>query len=129
MRGAIAVFEAGIVSDASVYSEAPAPGRTALCVYDSARFIAEAYAERKTKHTQSGSPCAAVRNGRNQVVRIPREFELTADEVVISREDDRLVIVPVHQPPSLAEVLSRLRPLDEDFSNTADPATKPQDLL
>ena len=69
------------------------------------------------------------RNGRNQAVRIPREFELTADEVVISREDDRLVIVPVHQPPSLAEVLSRLRPLDEDFPNTADPATKPQDLL
>ena len=69
------------------------------------------------------------RNGRNQVVRIPREFELTADEVVISREDDRLVIVPVHQPPSLAEVLSRLRPLDEDFPNIADPATKPQDLL
>ena len=33
MRGVIAVFEAGIVSDASVYSEAPAPGRTALCVY------------------------------------------------------------------------------------------------
>ena len=69
------------------------------------------------------------RNGRNQAVRIPREFELTADEVMISREDDRLVIVPVHQPPSLAEVLSRLGPLDEDFPNTADPAAKPQDLL
>ena len=69
------------------------------------------------------------RNGRNQAVRIPREFELNADEVVISREDDRLVIVPVQQPPSLAEVLSRLRPLDEDFPNTADPATMPQDLL
>lgn len=69
------------------------------------------------------------RNGRNQAVRIPREFELTADEVMISREDDRLVIVPVQQSPSLAEVLSRLGPLDEDFPNTADPATKPQDLL
>ena len=69
------------------------------------------------------------RNGRNQAVRIPREFELTADEVMISREDDRLVVVPVQQPPSLAEVLSRLRPLDEDFPNIADPATKPQDLL
>ena len=69
------------------------------------------------------------RNGRNQAVRIPREFELTADEVMIRREDDCLVVVPVQQPPSLAEVLSRLRPLDEDFPNIADPATKPQDLL
>ena len=69
------------------------------------------------------------RNGRNQAVRIPREFELTADEVVISREGDRLVVVAVQKPPSLAEVLSRLRPLDEDFPNIADPATKPQDLL
>ena len=69
------------------------------------------------------------RSGRNQALRIPQEFELNADKVVISREDDRLVIVPVHQPPSLAEVLSRLRPLDEDFPNTADPAAKPQDLL
>ena len=69
------------------------------------------------------------RNGRNQAVRIPREFELTADEVMIRREDDCLVVVPVQQPPSLAEVLSRLRPLDEDFPNTTDPTTKPQDLL
>ena len=69
------------------------------------------------------------RNGRNQAVRIPREFELSADEVLISREDDRLVVVAVQKPPSLAEVLSRLGPLDEDFPSTADPATKPQDLL
>ena len=69
------------------------------------------------------------RNGRNQAVRIPREFELTADEVMISREEDRLVVVPVYRPPSLAEVLSRLEPLDEDFPNIADPPTEPQDLL
>ena len=69
------------------------------------------------------------RNGRNQAVRIPREFELTADEVMISKEEDRLVVVPVERPPSLAEVLSRLTPLDEDFPNIADPPTEPQDLL
>lgn len=69
------------------------------------------------------------RNGRNQAVRIPREFELSADEVLISREGDRLVVVPVQKRPSLAEVLSRLKPLDEDFPNIPDPATNPQDLL
>ena len=69
------------------------------------------------------------RNGRNQAVRIPREFELIADEVMIMREDDRLVVVPVHRQPSLAEVLSGLKPLDEDFPNIEDPATEPEDLL
>ena len=69
------------------------------------------------------------RNGRNQAVRIPREFELSADEVLISREGDRLVVVPVQKRPSLAEVLSRLKHLDEDFPNIPDPATNPQDLL
>lgn len=69
------------------------------------------------------------RNGRNQAVRIPQELELDSDEVLISREGDRLVVVPVQHPPSLAEVLSRLKPLDEDFPNIPDPATRPQDLL
>ena len=69
------------------------------------------------------------RIGRSQAIRIPREFELNADEVLLSREGDRLVVVPIQKPPSLAEVLSRLEPLDEDFPNTADPATEPQDLL
>ena len=69
------------------------------------------------------------RIGRNQAVQIPQEFELDADEVLIGREGDQLVVVPVQNPPSLAEVLARLRPLDEDFRNIADPPTKPQDLL
>ena len=69
------------------------------------------------------------RIGRDQAVRIPREFELNADEVSISREGDHLVVVPVQKRPSLADVLSRLRPLDEDFPNIADPATEPQDLF
>ena len=69
------------------------------------------------------------RNGRNQAVRIPRELELDADEVVIYREDDRLVVVPVRRSPSLAEVLSRLTPLEEDFPNVADPPTRPEDFL
>ena len=69
------------------------------------------------------------RIGRDQAVRIPREFELNADEVLMSREGDRLVVVPVQKRPSLADVLSRLKPIDEDFPNTADPPTEPQDLL
>ncbi len=69
------------------------------------------------------------RNGRNQALRIPREFELTADEVVIYREDDRLVVEPVRAAPTLAEVLSRLTPLDEDFPPIADQPPHPEDVL
>ena len=58
------------------------------------------------------------RNGRNQAVRIPREFELDADRVMIYRENERLVVVPVERSPTLAEVLSRLTPLEEDFPDT-----------
>ena len=69
------------------------------------------------------------RNGRNQAIRIPREFELDADEVVIHREDRRLIIEPVDRKPSLAAVLARLEPLEEDFPEIEDPPTRPEDLL
>lgn len=54
------------------------------------------------------------RNGRNQAIRIPREFELDAEEAIIRREDDRLVIEPIRKKGLLA-TLSTLRPLDEAF--------------
>ena len=69
------------------------------------------------------------RNGRNQAVRIPRELELAADEVMIYREDDRLVLVPVDRSPTLAEVLSRLTPLEEDFPDIADPPVEPEETF
>ena len=37
------------------------------------------------------------RNGRNQAIRIPREFEMDAEEAIIRREDDRLVIEPIRK--------------------------------
>jgi len=69
------------------------------------------------------------RNGRNQAVRIPREFELAAKEVVIYREEERLILEPVHHSPSLAEVLSGLSPLDVDFPEIKDPPAPPEALL
>ena len=69
------------------------------------------------------------RNGRNQAVRIPREFELDTDQVMIYREDDRLVVVPVDRSPTLAEVLSRLAPLEEDFPDLDDPSVGPEEIF
>ncbi|MCS6787045.1 MAG: AbrB/MazE/SpoVT family DNA-binding domain-containing protein, partial [Thiobacillaceae bacterium] len=54
------------------------------------------------------------RNGRNQAVRIPREFELDADEALIRREEDRLVIEPVRRQGLLA-TLAALPVIEEDF--------------
>lgn len=54
------------------------------------------------------------RNGRNQAIRIPREFELESNEAIIHKEGDRLIIEPVKKP-SLLEILSQMKPLDETF--------------
>ncbi|MCX7673403.1 MAG: AbrB/MazE/SpoVT family DNA-binding domain-containing protein [Thiobacillaceae bacterium] len=54
------------------------------------------------------------RNGRNQAVRIPREFELDTDEALIRREEDRLVIEPVRRQGLLA-TLAALPVIEEDF--------------
>lgn len=54
------------------------------------------------------------RNGRNQALRIPREFELEGEEAIIRREDDRLVIEPVRKKGLLA-TLATLPALDESF--------------
>jgi antitoxin VapB len=53
------------------------------------------------------------RNGRNQAVRIPREFELPGEEAIRRREGERPTIEPVPQR-SLLGVLATLAPLDED---------------
>lgn len=54
------------------------------------------------------------RNGRNQAVRIPREFELPGQDAVMRKEGDRLIIEPT-PPKSLPSVLATLVPLDEAF--------------
>lgn len=54
------------------------------------------------------------RNGRNQALRIPREFELEGDEAIIRREGDHLVIEPV-RAGGLLSLLASLQPLDDTF--------------
>lgn len=55
------------------------------------------------------------RNGRNQAVRIPREFELPGQEVIIRKEGNRLILEPVRKHNNLAELLASWEPLDEEF--------------
>jgi len=56
------------------------------------------------------------RNGRNQAVRIPREFELAGDEATMRREGDRLIIEPLVRQ-GLLSVLAKLKPLRETFAD------------
>ena len=59
------------------------------------------------------------KNGRNQAVRIPREFELRVQDAIMRKEGDGLIIEPA-PPKSLLAVLAKLAPLDEDFPAIRD---------
>ncbi len=54
------------------------------------------------------------RNGRNQALRIPREFELEGEEAIIRKEGGRLIVEPVRKGKLLA-LLATLDPLTEPF--------------
>jgi antitoxin VapB len=74
------------------------------------------------------------RNGRNQAVRIPREFELPGEDAVMRKEGDRLVIEPAPRKKSLGEVLDWLAaqpPLgpEDQFPEIEDPPPEPVDLF
>ena len=64
------------------------------------------------------------KNGRNQAVRIPREFELPGEDAIIRKEGERLIIEPA-PPKSLLTLLATLAPLDEDFPQISDPPPEP----
>ena len=68
------------------------------------------------------------RNGRNQAVRVPVEFELPGDEAIIHRDGDRLVIEPVRRR-GLVALLKTMKPLDEDFPRVDDPVPASEKLL
>ncbi len=67
------------------------------------------------------------KNGRNQAVRIPREFELPGEDAIMRKEGTRLVIEPA-SPKSLLALLETLEPLDEDFPAIADQLPDPIEL-
>ena len=68
------------------------------------------------------------RNGRNQALRIPREFELDGNEAIIRKEGDRLIIEPVVKR-GLAALLSSWEPLDEEFPEIEDLIVTPEDIF
>jgi len=67
------------------------------------------------------------KNGRNQAVRIPREFELPGEDAIMRKEGERLIIEPA-QPKSLLKLLATLTPIDEDFPPIPELPLRPVDL-
>jgi antitoxin VapB len=68
------------------------------------------------------------RNGRNQAIRIPREFELEGTEAIIHKEGDKLIIEPVTKK-SLKAILASLPSLDEGFPETIDLPVDPEKIF
>lgn len=56
------------------------------------------------------------RNGRNQALRIPREFEFPGTDAVVRKEGDTLIVEPARRG-SLLALLASWKPLRERFPN------------
>lgn len=74
------------------------------------------------------------RNNRSQAVRIPVEFELQCDRVMIHREGVKLIIEPISQPTNIVELLAAWKmepPLDpeDQFPEVKDVHAHPEDIL
>ena len=67
------------------------------------------------------------RNGRNQAVRIPREFEFDGEEAILRKQGDRLVLEPI-RTGKLLSVLRALGPMNiplPDIDDELPPLDEP----
>lgn len=60
------------------------------------------------------------RNGRNQAIRIPKEFELPGKEVIIHKEGSCLIIEPIEKINNLAALLDNWIPSKGEFPEIKD---------
>jgi antitoxin VapB len=68
------------------------------------------------------------RNGRNQAVRIPREFEMEGTEVLMRKEGDRLILEPIRKN-RLLDLLGSWEPLDEGLPEVEGLPPQTRDAL
>ena len=64
------------------------------------------------------------RNGRNQALRIPAEFELPGKEAIVRKEGDRLIIEPTKRQ-TLLGLLAGWEALEDELPAIADIAPEP----
>jgi antitoxin VapB len=80
-----------------------------------------------TRPSTSDRPVRLFKNGRNQAVRIPREFELPGENAIMRKEGSKLIIEPA-PPKSLLDVLANLKPIHEKFPSISDSSPDAVDL-
>ena len=74
------------------------------------------------------------RNNRSQAVRIPVEFELPGDRVMIHREGNKLIIEPIAKPTNIIELLAEWKKEDalgpeDQFPDIEDMPAKPENIF
>ena len=62
------------------------------------------------KHQDTGREARLFRDNNRQTLRIPADYEIPGDRVMIRRDGERLIIEPI-RTKSLLEVLANLHPL------------------
>ena len=73
-------------------------------------------------------PVSLFRNGRNQAVRIPREFELAGTQALMRKDGDSLVITPI-KTSRLLDLLAGWQPLAEDMPEVEDLPLQQRDIF
>ena len=68
------------------------------------------------------------RNGRNQALRIPKEFELEGNEAIIHKDGNRLIVEPVKKT-SLLELLASWETFEDDLPEIPDVQIEAEDIF
>jgi antitoxin VapB len=76
-----------------------------------------------------GREAKLFRNNKSQAVRIPADFEMPGDRVMIHRDGDRLILEPVRRR-SLLAVLADLEPLglEDQFPDVDETLLPPREV-
>jgi antitoxin VapB len=67
------------------------------------------------------------RNGRNQAVRIPVEFELPGNKAIMRKEGDKLIIEP-EEKSGILEWLKTIEPWNEEFPDVDEDLLPAEDV-
>lgn len=85
----------------------------------------------KAKTLESSRPAGSrlFQSGRDQPVGPPPESESLTEELVTYPDGSHRIPGAEERSPSLAEVLSRLVPLDDEIGSVDDPPAQPEEIL
>ena len=68
------------------------------------------------------------KNGRSRAIRIPKELDFFGDELLMRLDGER-VSLERPQREKLADILARLKPIDEEWPEIDDPPPEPVDAF